>query len=198
MASEPETQHRMGVDLDTYHEFVAWVADEPDEAKMAFSARGESEDTAARTTASVGEWTLGGDQMGEERHHELHYGVPPEIETEMGFADPADRIEAVETALSALTACINATVTYNALEAGIDMDDVTTSASLSVDPRYLLGQTDEAEGMLGDPEIEVDIESDGLDDADRERLASFYERSPVYRMLTDSHPNEPSVTVHED
>jgi uncharacterized OsmC-like protein len=165
---------------------------------MEFSAHGTTEDALARTTATIGEWELAGEEMGQYRHHELQYGVPPELEMEMGFAEPADRIEAIETALSALTACINATVTYNAMREGIDVTDVETTVSLPFDPQFLLGHTDERDEALGDPEIEVDIRGGDLDDADREKLASYYRRSPVYDMLTHDHPNDPSVSVHED
>lgn len=201
MASEePETQHRMGVDRDTYREFLEWVGEEPDEAKMEYRARGVGEDVLARTTATVGEWQLGGEEMGQDRDHELHYGVPEEIETAVGSADPTDRIEAVETALSALTACINGTIQFNALREGMDVQEVETSVSISVDPQVLFGHADadRASEMLGEPAIEVEIHGDDLDDADREKLADYYRRSPVFDMLTSPHPTEPSVTVHGD
>ncbi|AQL42924.1 hypothetical protein BV210_09440 [Halorientalis sp. IM1011] len=198
MASEEPTRQRMGVDLDTYHEFVEWVGDEPEEARLEFRARGESEDVAARTAASVGEWSLGGEEMGADREHEFSFGVPPEIEAEMGFSEPADRIEAVETALSAVAACINATVAYNALRDGIDVGDTETTVSLPVDTQVLFGHSDAFEDVVGDPEIEIEIDGTGLDDDEREKLAAYYRQSPVYGMLTHAHPNEPSVTVRGD
>jgi len=203
MASEsPETssERRLGVDVETYHEFVEWVGEEPEEAKMEYRARGVGEDVVGRTTATIGEWELGGEEMGQDRHHELHYGVPEEIEEAVGSADPTDRIEAVETALSAVTACINGTIQFNALREGMDVHEIEASVSISFEPQALFGHADadRATEMLGEPAVTVEIHGEALDDADREMVSTFYERSPMYDLLTTAHPTEPPVTVHEN
>lgn len=190
-----ETEH--GVDVRDHMEFIEWVADNPEDAKVEFRAAGVAEETANRTTATIGEFALGGEEMGGEREHTVHFGLPPELEEAMGIEDTTDRCEAIEGALSAVSACINGTVVCNAIREGIDVDDVTTRVGIPTDLRLFLGihDLDMAEEMYDEPRIEVEVTGTDLSDEDKAKIAEFPQRSPVYRLITDAQPNDYEVTV---
>ena len=186
-----------GVDVDEHLDFIDWMAANPDDAVISFRASGVAEDAANRTTASIGEWGLGGDEMGESREHELRFGLPPELEESMGFVDPRDRYEAIEGALAGLTACINGTIVFNALREGIAVDDVTTHVRIPTDLRLLFGihDPDRADEMFDEPRIEVTVTGQNLSDEDVAAIREFPKRSPVYNLVTLAHENEPTVDV---
>ncbi|WP_293030015.1 hypothetical protein [Natronococcus sp.] len=97
--------------------------------------------------------------MGGDREHVLEFGLPPELEEAMAYAEPTDRYEAIEGALAGLTACINGTVVYNAIREGIDVEEVTTTVRAPVDLRMLFGihDVDRAHDMYGELEIDVNV-----------------------------------------
>ncbi|XVH30437.1 OsmC family protein [Haloferacaceae archaeon DSL9] len=186
-----------GVDTEKYRKFIEWVAENPEEAMVEFRASGATEDVANRTSATIGEWGLGGENMGDTRRHTLEFGLPPELETAMAYVEPTDRYEAVEGALAGLTACINGTIGYNALREGIDVDHVETRVRAPIDLRMLFGvhDVDRADEMYGELEIDVDVVGDDLTDEEIAKVEAYYKRSPVYTLVTLAHPNEPRVTV---
>ncbi|MEY7849499.1 OsmC family protein [Natrarchaeobius sp. A-rgal3] len=182
------------VDVDEHMAFVEWLAENPEDGALEFRATGATEAVANRTTATIGRWMLGTEEMGDEREHVLEFGLPPELEDAMGYLEPTDRYEAIEGALSALTACINGTVVYNAIREGIDVEDVTTTVRAPVDLRMLFGihDVDSADEMYGELEIDVDVTGD-LSPADRSAIREYPMRSPVYTLITLEQPNRPNV-----
>jgi uncharacterized OsmC-like protein len=190
------TKH--GVDLETYMAFIDWVAENPGDAAIEFRASGAAEEVANRTTATIGDWGLGGGEMGESRDYTMKFGLPPELEEAMGYLEPTDRYEAIEGALAGLTACINGSIAYNALREGIAVEEVSTSVRAPVDLRVLFGihDTDRAEEMFDELQIDIDVTGSELSDEERARVSEYYLRSPVYTLVTLSHPNEPTVRVH--
>jgi len=194
MATEQQVMY--GVDVGGHREFIEWFAEHPAEARIEFRASGTAEETANRTTATIGGWSMGGEAMGEDRHHELRFGLPPELEEAMAYTDTEDRYEAIETALAALTACINGTIGYNALRTGLEIEDVTTTVRVPVDLRVLFGihGIEEADGMYGDLEIDVAVTAPALSEAEMAMVREFPKRSPVYNLLVGAHPSEPTVS----
>lgn len=190
-----ETEY--GVNVRDHMEFIEWVADHPDEAMVEFRAAGVAEDVANRTTATISDFALGGEDMGDDREHVLELGLPPELEAAMGFEEPSDRFEAIESALAGLTACINGTVVCNAIREGIEVEDVTTHVAMPTDLRLFLGihDLDKAEEMYGEPQIEIEVTGADLSDEDTERIAEYPKRSPVYNLVTHAQPNDYEVTV---
>lgn len=192
-----EVQHE--VRRDEHLEFIDWMEANPDEAMLEFRASGEAEDAANRTTATISNWSLGGEEIGENRDHTLQFGLPPELEEAMAFENPTDRYEAIEGALAGLTACINGTIAFNAIREGIDVDDVTTRVGIPTDLRVLFGihDVDRADELFDEPWIEVDVTGENLTDEEIEKIKEFPKRSPVYNLVTLAHPNTPNVTVNE-
>jgi uncharacterized OsmC-like protein len=194
MATEQQVMY--GVDVGGHQEFIEWFAENPAEAQIEFRASGTAEDVVNRTTATIGGWSLGGAEMGQERAHKLHFGLPTELEEAMGYLDVEDRYEAIETALAALTACINGTIGYNALREGLVIEDVTTTVRIPVDLRVLFGihGVEQAGEMYGDLEIDVEVTAPDLSDEEMAMVREFPKRSPVYNLLTRAHPSTPDFT----
>ncbi|WP_439028197.1 OsmC family protein [Haloarchaeobius sp. DT45] len=192
-----KTQRTHGIDRAAHDSFVDWVEEHPAEATIEFSATGTTEDVAVHTESTIGEFVMGDETKGTDRNYTMAVGLPAEVEEAMGYTDPMDRCEAVELALAGLTACINGTIQLNAMREGIAVEDVTTTVSIPFDPRVLLGvhDTDRAGEMLGDLDIEVQVTGSNLSEADIERIETFPQRSPVFNLLTRSHPTEPTVHV---
>lgn len=186
-----------GVTVEKHMAFIEWMRENPDDAMLSFRATGESEDTVNRTTATIGEWGLADQEMGQGREHTLEFGLPVELESEMGYTDPMDRYEAIEGALAGLTACINGTIQYNALREGIAVDEVNTKVRIPTDLRVLFGihDVDQADGLFGEPEIEVEVTGTDIDAEDEALIEEFPKRSPVYNLVTLAHENTPDVNV---
>jgi uncharacterized OsmC-like protein len=202
MASEdPQTQRDVqhGVDVEAHEEFIEWLAANPEDGRLEFRATGTAEDVTNRTTATIDEWSLGGEEKGRNRDHELRFGLPSELEESMGFTDPGERYEAIEGALASLTACINGTVVLNAIRDGIPVEDVRTRVTVPTDLRVLfdIHDVDRADEMFEEPEIEVEVTGDDLSDEDVERVSEYPKRSPVYTLVTLAHPNAPDVSVEQ-
>jgi uncharacterized OsmC-like protein len=180
-------------------EFIEWMADNPDDAMLSFRATGETEDVCNRTTATIDDYGLGGEEKGQDRTHELSFGLPKELEAAMGYTDTVDRYEAIEGALAGLTACINGTIQYNAIREGIPAERVTTTVRIPTDLRVLFGvhDVDARDEIFEDPTIEVEVTGTDLSDEDKATLSEYPKRSPVYNLVTLAHENEPAVTVTE-
>jgi len=199
MATEeptPETRH--GVDVSDHLEFIDWMASNPEAAAVTFSATGTSEDVINRTTATISEWELGGERMGEDRDHSFEFGLPPEIEEAMGYTAPEDRYESIETALAALTTCINGTIGYNAVRDGLAFEDVETTVTVPVDLRVLFGihDTDRADEMYGDIQLEVTVTAPDLSPEEIKQLSTYPSRSPTYNLIMGAQTDEIDLTVN--
>ncbi|WP_253736597.1 OsmC family protein [Halohasta salina] len=199
MAAEehtPETSH--GVDVSNHLEFIDWMASNPEDAEVTFSATGTSEEVLNRTTATISEWELGGERMGADREHTLRFGLPPEIEESMGYTELEDRQESIEVALAALTACINGTIGYNAVREGIDFDEVETMVSVPVDLRVLFGihDVDRADEMYGDIQLDVTVTAPDLSPEEIKQLSTYPARSPTYNLIMGAQTNEIDLTVN--
>lgn len=186
-----------GVDVGDHLSFIEWMEANPSDAMLSFRAAGESEDVVNRTTATVGEWGLADEEMGQGREHTLEFGLPIELEETMGYTEPTDRYEAIEGALAGLTACINGTIQFNAIREGIPVESVETRVRVPTDLRVLFGihDVDQADDMFDEPQIDVDVTGTDLSEEDVAKIEAFPKRSPVYTLLTLEHPNEPNVTV---
>lgn len=191
-----ETAH--GVDVQDHLEFIDWVADNPEDAMLEFRAAGVAEDVANRTTATISDFGLGGEDMAADREHVLEFGLPPELEEALAIEEPMDRYEAIEGALAALTACLNGTVVCNAIREGVDVTDVTSRVSIPTDLRVFLGihDVEMADEMYDEPRIEIEVRGENLSDEDRAKIAEYPLRSPVYNLITRPQPNDVDVTVN--
>lgn len=203
MATEgPETRLddvELEVKVSDYLDFIDWIEANPDEAMLSFRASGVAEDACNRTTATISDWGLGGEDMND-REHTLKFGLPTGLEEPMGYTGPTERYEAIEGALAGLTACINGTIQFNAIREGIPVEHVETRVRIPTDLRVLFGihDIDQADGLFGEPQIDVEVTGDDLTDDDAEMIKEFPKRSPVYNLITLEHPNTPDVSVETE
>lgn len=186
-----------GIDVETYRQFVEFARENPGAVEGKLRAVGEYEGTAYHSAAHLGRYRMGGEESGAQRDYTLHIGVPWEFEEATGFLEPVDRMESVEVALGALATCVTNTISQAALLAGLDVEHIRTSVSAPIDLRVLLGivPAEERETVFGTPRIDVDVDGATLTRAERDRLASMVDRSPMYALVTLAHPVEPTVTV---
>lgn len=194
--AQRESKIDHGVDVGGHLEFIDWFEANPEAGMLEFRATGDAEAVANRTTATIGDWALGGEEMGADREHVLEFGLPPELEEAMGYVESTDRYEAIEGALAGLTACIDGTIGYNAIREGIDVEEVTTTVRAPVDLRVLFGihDVDRVDDVYGELEIDVTVTGD-LTPEERSLVRDFPKRSPVYALVTLEHPNRPNVEI---
>lgn len=190
---------RQGVDLDALSAFLEYAEENPDDVQFELGARGTYEGRAIHTKASTGPYTLGGNTIDRvAREYTYHFGGHREVEEAVGFVDPTDRTEVIETALAALSGCINAAVSMSALAAGIDFDELETTVSSAWDPFVFLHLEEiehdgEPVDMFGDLEVEIVIAGEGLGESDLEYLRESVGRSAVYNLMTLPHGCEPRI-----
>lgn len=202
MSTTERTTHvRQGVDLSKFQGFRDHARINPGDVQFVLEARGVYEGRVAHTRATTGPYTLGGQRIDRPaRHYVRHLGAHKEVEEALGFVQPADREEATEVVLAALTGCINAVVSSSAVARGIELTRLETRVSVGWDPFVFLHLRDTDEGgRLVDQfhGLEVVLAVDGVDltEADLAYLKHSIRRSAVYNLLTLGHASEPTVEV---
>lgn len=186
---------RKGVNLAKFREMVDTVRNNPEYAQIVFRAESQTEAMLYHSMARVGLFEVAGEELGKNREHLLHTGLPLELQTEV--VAPVDRIEPVELALAALGDCVIGTIAIQALINHIQVDRITAVVRAPIDLRVLLNIQDleKRYEMYGQLRIEVQLEGDHLTDSDRKFLAEQAKRSPVFNLITLSHDVEPAVTI---
>lgn len=187
-----------GVDTEKFGEFVEELERRPDEARLELESTATYEGVVGRSLAKVGPFRVGGERVEREtREYSYPYGAWREVEAAAGFVGPTDRIEPVETTLSALAACVNVAISTNALAQGIELDKLETTARTEVDPSVLFGvkPLEEAESCLPQVEIDIEVEGEDLSDEDLEQIEQMARRSPVHTLV--SAPNRIAATVEK-
>lgn len=186
---------RQGVDLQRFRAVAEDVRRNPAHGRLEFRADGESEEMLYHSTARIGPFKVGGQELGRQREHLLHLGLPVELQPEA--IAPVDRIEPLELALAGLADCVIGTVRVHALANGIELERVTATIRAPVDIQVLLGlqDLDQRDEMYGKISIEVELEGPGLTEADRALLAENAKRSVVFNLVALAHDAEPQVRV---
>lgn len=190
-----------GVDLDSLEAFLEFATENPDDVQFELGASGVYEGRAIHTKATTRPYTLGGGEIDRvAREYTYHFGGHKEVEDAVGFIDPTDRPEVIETALAALTGCINAAVSMSAIAKGIELDELETSVRIPWDPFVFLHLEDiEAEDgpidMFGDLEVTIRVSGEDLDDANLRYLEESVGRSAVYNLMTLAHRCNPRVST---
>lgn len=192
---------RQGIDVGALGAFLEYAEENPADVQFGLGATGVYEGRAIHTKATTGPYALGGEEIDRiAREYTHHFGGHREVEEAVGFVDPTDRPEVIETALAALTGCINAAVSMSALVRGIELDELETTVHIEWDPFVFL-HLEDVEGedgpvdMFGDLEVEIVVSGEGLDTDDVQYLEESVGRSAVYNLVTLAHRCEPHVTA---
>lgn len=198
-ATADESSVKQGVDLDGLAAFLEYAEGNPEDVQFELGATGTYEGRAIHTKATTGPYTLGGGTIDRvAREYSYHFGGHREVEEAVGFVDPTDRPEVIETALAALTGCINAAVSMSAIAAGIDLDGLETTVNVAWDPFVFLHLEEiehdgEPVDMFGELAVDVEVAGEGVDDSDLEYLRESVGRSAVYNLVTLAHRCEPRI-----
>lgn len=194
-----------GVDTEQLAAFLEFAEANPQDVQFGLGATGVYEGRAIHTKATTGPYTLGGEEIDRAaREYVSHFGGHREVEDAVGFVDPTDRQEVIETALAALSGCINAAVSMSAIAGGLELDGLETTVRIDWDPFVFLHLTDiqdedgEPVDMFDDFEVTIDVGGEALDEADRAYLEESVGRSAVYNLVTLAHECEPIVRLTDD
>lgn len=196
--SQQKEAVKHGVDLEEFHEFVEYATDNPEEVQFELGARALYEGRLFHSLAKVDGYSLGGEEIERDtREYTLPMGAWKEVEEVSGFIGPTDRMEPIEVALAALTACVNVAVGVTALANEIELEDLETTVRLDFDPRVILTihDVDQSEETFDDISIEIAVSGDGLTDEEAEILTAGAKRSPVWNLMHLAHDIEPVLSV---
>lgn len=189
-----------GVDLEQYGAFIEDATKNPDDVLLGLGARGIAEGRAMHSLAKLDGYSFGDEEIRREtREYTFPLGAFKEVEADAGFVDPADRPEPVEVALAALTGCINATLGVVAMENEIELDELETEISVTLDPRVFFGIRDaeEAGDVYDDFGVDIEISGPDLTDEDAEMLRDGVARSPVFNLMSQSHEMSAEVNLKD-
>ena len=192
-----------GVDMEQLEAFLEFAEENPEAVQFGLEARGVYEGHAIHTKATTGPYTLGGEEIDRvAREYVTHFGGHQEVEEAVGFVDPTDRQEVIETALAALSGCLNAAISMSALARGIDLEELETTVRIDWDPFVILhledieGEDGEPVDMFGDLKVEFEVAGD-LDEDDLRYIEESAGRSAVYNLMTLAHHSEPTARRKE-
>jgi hypothetical protein len=196
-----ECAKAQGWDFDAFDAFRTFAGENLHAVQFELSAVGVAEQRALHTKATTGPYTLGGEQIARPaRDYTYHVGAHREVEAALGLLAPADRPEATEIVLAALTGCINAAVGTSALHRGIRLSHLETRVRIDWNPAVYLHLTDATDSELpvdqfGPLEVELHVQGENLTDADISYLRASVNRSAVYNLLRRAHGCAPAVVV---
>jgi len=175
-----------GVDTEEFGAFVDWLEENPEKGYLTLSSEGFYDGVVGRSTVHLGPYDLDDETIDRPtRHYTIQYGAWKEVEEKSGYVGPTDRMEPVETTLSALNACLQVAVSINALRHGYEFDDIHVDVEAVVDPRVLFGVKDVSEACLRTIRADIEVEGENLDEEDIEHIKSMAERSPVHELVSD-------------
>ena len=193
---------RYGVDSDDLAEFVDFARENPDDVQFELRANGYWEGRAFHTLSKIGPYSLGGQTIDREtRDYTFPFGAHREVEAALGFIDPDDRPEVIETALAALSGCLNHVISLHLVSEGLDVEKLETTVRIPWSPFVALDidDADTEDGALrdqyGDLEIEIRVGGENVTEETLERVQSAARRSAVYNLISLAHPAEPMVEM---
>lgn len=197
---EESTKH--GIDLWNLEAFLDYAEANPADVQFELEAEGTYEGRAIHTTAKTGPYTLGSQKIDRlARENIYHFGGHKEVEEAVGFVDPTDRPEVIETALAALAGCLNAAISMSALAQGVALTGLETTVRIEWDPFVFLWLEDiededgEPQDMFGDLEVEIEVDGENIDEETLGEIKEWTDRSAVYNLITLAHRCEPVVTL---
>jgi hypothetical protein len=201
MAVEQQEAVRYGVDSEKFDEFVEYAKENPDDVQFELSATGHWEGRAFHTLSKIGPYTLGGNEIDREtRDYSFLWGAHKEVESAMGFIDPDDRPEVIESALAALSGCLNHVISLRLIAEGIDVEELETNVHIPWNPFVALdlAEVETEDGtprdQFGDLVVEIAVGGENVYDDTLERIRHAARRSAVFNLVTLAHPCEPVVS----
>lgn len=207
MATEGQREEqtvRYGVDTEQFTGFVDYARENPEDVQFELGATGYWEGRVFHTLSKIGPYTLGGGEIDREtRDYSFQWGAHKEVEEAMGFVDPDDRPEVIESALAALSGCLNHVMSLRLMAEGIEVDELETRVSIPWDPFVALDldnvETDDGSlrDQFGDLTVEIRVGGENVDENTLDRIKNAARRSAVFNLVTLAHPCDPTVSLKE-
>lgn len=207
MATEGQREEqtvRYGVDTEQFTGFVDYARENPEDVQFELGATGYWEGRVFHTLSKIGPYTLGGGEIDREtRDYSFQWGAHKEVEEAMGFVDPDDRPEVIESALAALSGCLNHVMSLRLMAEGIDVDELETTVRIPWNPFVALDleEIENEDGTVrdqfGDLEVEIAVGGENIDDETLARIKNAARRSAVFNLVTLAHPCDPVVRAKE-
>ena len=188
--------HRMGFNVDKLEEFNKFAADNPNDVLLGITAKTIWDGEGGGSLAKIGPWEMAGNSVSKPtRDYSIQFGAWKEVEEALGVEKAMDRIEPVEVALAAVSACVNTAIAINAAREGVAYDGLEITTKAMVDPRVLVGvlPAEEAASCLQSVEMTIEVQGD-VSDADKQKIADMAKRSPVHAMISNANNLVTTIT----
>lgn len=177
-----------GVNVEKLEEFRKFLEENPDKGWLNLEAKAVWEGHSGRSLVHMGPYEIDGERIDRAtRHYTIPFGAWKEVEELSGIKGPTDRIEPVETALSALSACLTYSVGINAAREGIDLEGLEITVKSEVDPRVLYALKGPEEHPACLRSVRYEVKAGGnLSDEDLSRIQKLVEHSPVHGLIANA------------
>lgn len=175
---------KAGIDIEKLEGFREAIQKDP--VTLGLKARSVWEGHTGRSTVHIGEYSLGGQKIDRDtRKYTISYGAWKEVEEAMGAVGPTDRMEPVEMALGALSACLSYSIGLNAARHGIDLEEMEITTTADVDPSVLFElKGPEAHGScMPTINCEVKVKGKNLTPEQLQTIERLVAYSPVHGMI---------------
>lgn len=175
-----------GFDLEKLENFATYAEENPNAVTLGLEAKAIWEGKTGESLAKIGPWTLAGQRVDKaSRDYSIQFGAWKEVGDAFGVEGSNDKIEPVEAALAAVSACVTWSISINAARQGVRYDTLEVRARVKVDPRVLFGiaPVEEAASCMQNVELDVIVTGDDLTEEDRRAIAEMAKRSPVHALI---------------
>lgn len=186
-----------GIDMTKYKQVIEDIRANPSHGRVEFRATGESEELIYHSTARIGPFMAGGQELGQTREYVLHLGLPVELQGDVNH--PVDRIEPVELALAGLSDCVIGTIAMHALANGINIEHISASVRAPFNLQVLLGidGLDKRNQVYVNITVDVEIEGPDLTEKQRVFLSEQTKRSPVFNLVALAHKMDTTIKIRK-
>lgn len=174
---QPELHIINGVDLNKLRETIRAIQKQPELAGFQFRASNRWID-GGHSQITVQSYFGAGQELSHNQTFRFDADEPPVLLGKDQGANP------VEYVLTALSACMTATMAYHAAVNGIEIEGIESSLEGDLDLHGFLDLNPEVRKGFGEIRVNFKVKSD----ADREKLEMLARKSPVFDVVTNPTP----------
>jgi uncharacterized OsmC-like protein len=174
-----------GIDARQIEAFTKEYNKSPKSFTLGLEARSIWEGRGLGNLGKVGPWKLGTSAIKKpSRDFSVQLGSWQEVGDALGVEGADDRIEPVETALMALSSCVNEAITLNCARTGVDLRGLEVKANLDVDPGPIVGAKEPEDWMKNLKSVKLDVTARGkFSQRDKTMVEEGAARSPIHHIF---------------